>query len=104
MTQVFALANFYVQISSSHIFPFQVCITTSVRMSRLLSAGRCLVVYVPLSSETISGSHRFSWSFPVQVQLPLSLPVYVLQSTVSPLFGLPDPPIAFDWDQFRLGV
>lgn len=35
---------------------------------------------------------------------PLSLPVYVVKSTVSPLLGLPDPPITFDWAQFRLGV
>lgn len=40
----------------------------------------------------------------MRAKLPFTLPVYVLKSTVSPLFGLPDPPIAFDWGQFRLGV
>lgn len=42
--------------------------------------------------------------FTYQVQLSLSLPAYVLEFTVSPLLGLPDPPITFDWAQFRLGV
>ncbi len=40
----------------------------------------------------------------MRVQLRLSLSVYVPQSTVSPLLGLPDPPVAFDWAQLRLGV
>lgn len=43
--------------------------------------------YAPLSSEstseTVSGSHRCSWSSPVWVQLSLSLPAYVLKSLLS---------------------
>lgn len=40
----------------------------------------------------------------MQLQLTLSLPIYVFKSTVSPLLGLPDPSVAFDWAQFGLGV
>lgn len=59
---------------------------------------------MPSSSETISALHRISWSSPVQVQLFLCLPACVFEPTVSPLQGLPDPPITFDWAQFRFGV
>lgn len=97
------LAVFYVQISTCRVLSLDV-IVTSLRTCRILSAVRRHVVYVPVSSELTSGSHGFSWSSLVQVQLAVSLPVYVLKSTVSPLLGLPDPSIAFDWAQFRFGV
>lgn len=85
------------QISSSLFLILSLCYHLTENISTPL-------VYVPSSSETISGSHGLSWSSPVQVQLFLCLPARVFKPTVFPLQGLPDPPVTFDWAQFRFGV